>query len=288
MTKQILVFLVCLLGGFCSAGISAQTLEVRGTVTDRQNEPIPGTNVLVRGTTVGTFTDIDGHFSIVTAPDAVLEFSSIGFLDKSVKINGNAYIDVVLENDMESIEETVVIAYGTASKASVTGALSSVKTDDLLKSPVTSVTNMLAGSLPGVSAVQTSGQPGRDAATIYIRGSGSLDNSLASPLVLVDGVERDFSQIDPNEIESISVLKDASSTAVFGVRGANGVILVTTRRGLEGKPRISVSTSVGIQQPISLVEQTGSYEYARFWNIKQELDGVTNRRLYFSREAVEA
>ena len=98
MTKQILVFLVCLLGGFCSAGISAQTLEVRGTVTDRQNEPIPGTNVLVRGTTVGTFTDIDGHFSIVTAPDAVLEFSSIGFLDKSVKINGNAYLDVVLEN----------------------------------------------------------------------------------------------------------------------------------------------------------------------------------------------
>lgn len=288
MTKQILVFLVCLLGGFCSAGISAQTLEVRGTVTDRQNEPIPGTNVLVRGTTVGTFTDIDGHFSIVTAPDAVLDFSSLGFLDKSVKINGNAYLDVVLENDMESIEETVVIAYGTASKASVTGALSSVKTDDLLKSPVTSVTNMLAGSLPGVSAVQTSGQPGRDAATIYIRGSGSLDNSLASPLVLVDGVERDFSQIDPNEIESISVLKDASSTAVFGVRGANGVILVTTRRGLEGKPRISVSTSVGIQQPISLVEQTGSYEYARFWNIKQELDGVTNRRLYFSREAVEA
>ena len=288
MTKQILVFFVCLLGGFCITGISAQTLEVKGTVTDALKEPIPGANVLVRGTTVGTFTDIDGHFSIMTTPDAVLDISSLGFLDKSIKVDGRTVLDVILENDTESIEETVVIAYGTASKATVTGALSSVQTDDLLKSPATSVTNMLAGSLPGLSAVQTSGQPGKDAATIYIRGSGSLDNSLATPLVLVDGVERDFSQIDPNEIESISVLKDASSTAVFGVRGANGVILVTTRRGLSGKPRVSVSTSLGLQQPISLVKQTGSYEFARFWNMKQELDGVTNKKLYFSREAVEA
>ena len=192
MTKQILVFFVCLLGGFCITGISAQTLEVKGTVTDALKEPIPGANVLVRGTTVGTFTDIDGHFSIMTTPDAVLDISSLGFLDKSIKVDGRTVLDVILENDTESIEETVVIAYGTASKATVTGALSSVQTDDLLKSPATSVTNMLAGSLPGVAAVQTSGQPGKDAATIYIRGSGSLDNSLATPLVLVDGVERDL------------------------------------------------------------------------------------------------
>ena len=288
MTKQILVFILCLLGCVCGTGAYAQTIEVRGVVTDSQKEPVPGTNVLIQGTSTGTFTDIDGHFTIETAPDAVLEFSTIGFHDKSVKVAGRSVLDVVLENYSESIQETVVIAYGTASKATVTGALTSVQTDDLLKSPATSVTNMLAGNLPGVSAVQTSGQPGKDAATIYIRGSGSLDNSLATPLVLVDGVERDFSQIDPNEIESISVLKDASSTAVFGVRGANGVILVTTRRGLSGKPQISVSTSLGLQQPISLVEQTGSYEFARFWNIKQELDKVTNKKLYFSPEAVEA
>ena len=288
MTKQILVFFVCLLGVFSSAGISAQPIEVRGIVTDGLRVPVPGAHVLVKGTDVGTFTDIDGQFSITTAPDAVLEFSFLGFRTKSVKLNGKAVLDVILENDAENIEETVVIAYGTSSKATVTGALSSVQTDDLLKSPATSVTNMLAGNIPGVSAVQTSGQPGKDAATIYIRGSGSLNNSLAAPLVLVDGVERDFAQIDPNEIESISVLKDASSTAVFGVRGANGVILVTTRRGLSGKPKVSVSTSVGLQQPISLVHQTGSYEYARFWNMKQELDGVTNKKLYFTREAVEA
>ena len=288
MTKQLLVFFVCLLGGICSTGISAQNIEVRGKVTDDRMEPIPGANVMIQGTTVGTFTDIDGNYAIMTDPEAVLEISSIGFMDRSVNVSGRTVLDVVLESDMESIEETVVIAYGTKSKATITGAMSSVGTEELLKSPAVSVTNMLAGNLPGVSAVQTSGQPGKDAATIYIRGSGSLNNSLAAPLVMVDGVERDFSQIDPNEIESISVLKDASSTAVFGVRGANGVILVTTRRGLSGKPKVSVSTSVGLQQPISLVEQTGSYEFARFWNIKQQLDGVTNRKLYFSREAVEA
>ena len=288
MIKQLLVFIVCLFGGLGLTGISAQNIEVKGKVTDNRMEPIPGANVMIQGPTVGTFTDIDGNYAIMTDAKSVLEFSSIGFMDRSINVSGRSVLDVVLESDTESIEETVVIAYGTKTKATITGALSSVGTEDLLKSPATSVTNMLAGSLPGVSAVQTSGQPGKDAATLYIRGSGSLDNSLAAPLVMVDGVERDFSQIDPNEIESISVLKDASSTAVFGVRGANGVILVTTRRGLSGKPKVSVSTSVGLQQPISLVEQTGSYEYARFWNIKQKLDGVTNRKLYFTREAVEA
>ena len=285
MIERLLFFFALILG---SIGTYAQTMEVRGRVTDDRMEPIPGVNVLIKGSTAGTFTDVDGNYTIMTVPDAVLKFSSLGFLDKSVKVGGRTVLDVVLSGDTESLEETVVIAYGTRSKASVTGALASVGTEELLKSPAVSVTNMLAGNIPGVSAVQTSGQPGKDAATLYIRGSGSLDNSLAAPLVLVDGVERDFSQIDPNEIESISVLKDASSTAVFGVRGANGVILVTTRRGLSGKPKISVSTSVGLQQPISLVEQTGSYEFARFWNIKQELDGVTNRKLYFTREAIEA
>ena len=217
MTKQLLVFFVCLLGGICSTGISAQNIEVRGKVTDDRMEPIPGANVMIQGTTVGTFTDIDGNYAIMTDPEAVLEISSIGFMDRSVNVSGRTVLDVVLESDTESIEETVVIAYGTKSKATITGAMSSVGTEELLKSPAVSVTNMLAGSLPGVSAVQTSGQPGKDAATIYIRGSGSLNNSLAAPLVMVDGVERDFSQIDPNEIESISVLKNRSQSAPFHI-----------------------------------------------------------------------
>ena len=268
--------------------LHAQRITVKGTVTDKFSEPVPVANVQVKGTSTGTFTDIDGNFEIVVDANAALVFSSIGFKDKEVQVKGLAVLNVILEDDSESLEETVVIAYGTKSKATITGALSSVQTEDLIKSPVSSVTNMLAGNIPGVASVQSSGQPGKDAAAIYIRGCGSLDNSLASPLVLVDGVERDFTQIDPNEIESISVLKDASSTAVFGVRGANGVILVTTRRGSEGKPHISFSASGGIQQPISLVEQTGSYEYARFWNIKKQLDGVTDPKMYFTREQVEA
>lgn len=286
--KQLKVFLVCMIGCFVSQILSAQTLTIKGVVTDSYAEPIPGVNVVVKGTVTGTFTDVDGNYKITADSKSVLEFSSLGFLAQEVSVGGRAVINVVLESDTESLEETVVVAYGTATKATITGALSSVTTDDLLKSPATSVTNMLAGSMPGVASVQSSGQPGKDAATIYIRGCGSLNNSLAAPLVMVDGVEREFSQIDPNEIESISVLKDASSTAVFGVRGANGVILVTTRRGSEGKPKISVSSSAGLQQPISLVEQTGSYEFARFWNIKKSLDGVTDQKQYFSREAVEA
>lgn len=285
MKKQLLVFLLCCLSIQC---LCAQDFTVKGVVTDNQGEPIPGANVMVKGTTTGTFTDIDGNFVLETEPAAVLEISSIGFQTKTVAVNGKAIIEVILESDSESLEETVVIAYGTKSKATITGALSSVDTEDLMKSPTASVTNMLAGSMPGVASVQSSGQPGKDAAAIYIRGCGSLNDNLASPLVLVDGVERDFTQLDPNEIESISVLKDASSTAVFGVRGANGVILVTTRRGSSGKPQISVSTSAGLQQPISLVEQTGSYEYARFWNMKKQLDGETNPKLYFTPEQVEA
>ena len=286
--KQLKVILVCISVCLAWQPAIAQKLTVKGVVTDEYSEPIPGVNVMIKGTVTGTFTDVDGNYFLDASPDAVLEFSSLGFLTKQVNVNGQTVLNVVLDSDTESLEETVVVAYGTASKTTITGALSSVNTDELLKSPATSVTNMLAGSMPGVASVQSSGQPGKDAATIYIRGCGSLNNSLAAPLVMVDGVEREFSQIDPNEIESISVLKDASSTAVFGVRGANGVILVTTRRGASGKPQISVSSSVGLQQPISLVEQTGSYEYARFWNIKKQLDGVTDPKQYFTKEAVEA
>lgn len=266
-----------------------QTFSVKGKVVDPLDEGIPGVNIMVKGTTIGTITDFDGNYSIeVPNKDAVLFFSFIGYINQEIKVKNQRVINVILKDDSQALEEVVVVAYGTKSKATITGALSSVETKELLKSPVASVTNALAGSLPGVSSVQTTGQPGKDAASIYVRGCGSLNSSMSAPLVLVDGVERDFSQIDPNEIESISVLKDASSTAVFGVRGANGVILVTTRRGREGKPQISVSSSLGLQQPISLVKQTGSYEYAKFWNIKKEMDGITDKKQYFTPEQIEA
>lgn len=279
----LLLLTISLLHGFDAY---AQNVTVSGQVTDETyKEGVIGVSVFVRGTSTGVITDLDGHYEISVPQGSTLVFSCIGYADQEVTVNSQQVINIVLKENTEFLEETVVVAYGTASKATITGALSSIDNTELVKSPVASVTNVLAGSVPGVSSVQGSGQPGADAATIYVRGAGSLSDASSSPLVLVDGVERDFSQIDPNEIESISVLKDASSTAVFGVRGANGVILVTTRRGESGKPSISVSSSVGLQQPVATVEPVGSYEYALFYNIKQDMDGSTSK---FSKEAIEA
>lgn len=267
-----------------------QAIIIKGRVIDTQKESIPGVNVSVKGTTIGTITDLDGRYQIsVPNQKAILVFSFVGYTNQEIPVGKKTVLNITLMDDTQNLEEVVVVAYGTKSKASITGALSSVNTKELLqKAPVASISNVLAGALPGVASVQSTGQPGRDAATIYVRGAGSLSNAASKPLILVDGVERDFSQIDPNEIESLSVLKDASSTAVFGVRGANGVVLITTRRGTKGRPTINVSTSLGLQQPISLAHQTSSYEYARFWNMKQDADNVPNKALYFTPEQIEA
>lgn len=267
-----------------------QGITVTGTVTDGvMNTGFPGATVTVKDTAIGQVTDLDGKYTItVPSTESVLVFSFLGYAEQEVVVGNRTVIDVTLLEDSEAVEEVVVIAYGTQNKGLVTSAISSVNTKELVKSPAASVTNMLAGAMPGVSAVQTTGQPGADAASIQVRGSGSLTSGLSSPLVLVDGVEREFSQIDPNEIESISVLKDASSTAVFGVRGANGVILVTTRRGSEGTPTINVSSSLGIQQPISLVQQVGSAEYAEFWNLRTTMDNNATGTNYFTPEQIEA
>lgn len=275
---------------YASFAETMQGIKITGKVIDTLNEGIPGANIAVKGnSTLGTIADANGNFTIdVPDREAILVVSFIGYATQEIVVGNKKNITVTLIEDTQNLEEVVVIAYGTKTKATITGALSTIDNKELIKSPVASVTNVLAGALPGVSSVQSTGQPGRDAASIYVRGCGSLNNGRAKPLILVDGIERDFSQIDPNEIESISVLKDASSTAVFGVRGANGVVLVTTRRGTTGKPSISVRTSLGLQQPISLVEQTGSYEFARFWNMKKEADGITDPKLYFTREQVEA
>lgn len=266
------------------------SITIKGRVMDEmQKEPIPGVNVKVKGSTLGTITDFNGNFNLVVpSKNSVLVVSFIGYVTQEIVVGNQRTININLKENAQKLDEVVVIAYGSQDKGLVTSAISSIDNKELIKSPVASITNILAGTLPGVSSVQTTGQPGNDAANIYVRGVGTLDDAMSKPLIMIDGVEREFSQIDPNEIESISILKDASSTAVFGVRGANGVILVTTRRGKQGKAKISVSTSLGLQQPISLVEQTGSYEYARFWNIKKKQDGITNEKLYFTPEQIEA
>ena len=228
-------------------GVSfAQNLfKVQGCVTDEQNEPLIGATVQTIDKSKGTITDSSGNYVLSGVPKgSTLVFSYVGYKSKEAKATSTS-LNVVLESDDEMLDEVVVIGYGQQRKVTLTGSVSNVGGKELLKSPAASLGNTLSGKLPGLQSVQYTGVPGADDPVIRIRGVGSFNS--AEPLVLVDGVEREFSQIDPNEVQDISILKDASATAVFGVRGANGVILVTTRRGEMGKPTITLTTSVGVQ-----------------------------------------
>lgn len=260
----------------CSAVWSFAQVYVIGRVLDESEEPVIGAAVQVKGTSVGTITDLDGGFqvSVNDLKKSVLVVSYLGYEPKEVPLNGRKIVEVVLSESSTQLEEVTVVAYGVQKKETLTGAISSVKTDELLVSPNASVANTLAGKMTGVSSVQSTGQPGSEDPKLFVRGVGSLTEGGGAPLILVDGVERSFFQMDPNEIESISVLKDASATAVFGVRGANGVILVTTRRGEEGKTKISLSSSVGIQTIAKWVDLADSYTYAMMYNERDRNDGL--------------
>ncbi len=281
---------MCLtLGLWCLPAGAQKGITVNGSVVDADGLPVIGAGVTLKGTTTGVAADMDGKFTLtVPGETAVLEVSALGYVTEEVKVGKQRNITVVLRDDTQSIEATVVVAYGTQTKATVTGALTSIDSKALVKAPVADVTNVLAGQMPGVSTVQESGQPGEDYARIYIRGVSSLSDDASTPLILVDGVERPMNTVDPNEIESLSILKDAASTAVFGVRGANGVIIITTKRGEAGKPKISVSSITGVQVPMSYITQSSSYDFARYYNVYQQNDGKTDPSLYFSREAIEA
>ena len=222
-----------------SIGASAQDkITVTGTVVDGTGETIIGASVMEVGTTNGTVTDFDGNFKLqVKNANAQIRISYIGFTTKTVKVSSNP-MQITIEEDDKTLTEVVVVGYGAQKKESVIGAISQVSSKDLLSTPTANVTQAIAGKIPGVVTTQTSGAPGMDDASINIRGRATFAGD-GSPLVMVDGVERPFSQVAPDDIESISVLKDASATAVYGVRGANGVILVTTKRGKEMKPEVS-------------------------------------------------
>lgn len=263
----------------------AQTLTVQGCVTDEQNEPLVGVSVQTKDKKVGTVTDIDGNYVLSgIRQGTVLVFSYVGYQPKEATVK-SATLDVVLAESQELLDELVVIGYGQQRKVTMTGSVANVAGKELLKSPAASLGNALTGKLPGLQSVQYTGVPGADDPVIRIRGIGSFNS--AEPLVLVDGVERAFSQIDPNEVQDISILKDASATAVFGVRGANGVILVTTRRGEIGKPTVSVSISAGLQQISRFLEPANSYEYATAYNHAQEVEGVDPSGWKYSQEAIQ-
>ncbi len=233
--------------GYEKSTDAKQQLRITGKVTDTSGEPMPGVNVLVKGTTIGVATSIDGEFTInIPNEEAVIVFSFIGYIEQQIVVGDRRSITVTLQEDSKQIEEVVVVGYGTQKKESVVGAISQIGTEELIRSGVPNVTNAIAGKLSGVLTIQQTGEPGNDDSEIVIRGLSSWNGS--QPLVLVDGVERDFRDLDPNEIASFSVLKDASATAVFGAKGANGVLIVTTKRGTEGKAKLSFSASTGVEQ----------------------------------------
>lgn len=248
-----------------------QSNEVEGVVKDASGEPIIGATVRVVGTKIATVTDLDGNFKIKAKSGQSLQFTYVGCKPKIVKV-GRGSIAVTLEDDSQVLKDVQVVAYGVQKKVTVTGAISNINGSELTKVPTGSINNMLSGVVPGLSSVQYSGEPGADAATILVRGQATTNNS--SPLIQVDGVERDFNDIDPSEIESITVLKDASATAVFGVRGANGVILVTTKRGKEGKAKISANTSMSVIVPTDPIKLANAYEYASYYNMQKLNDGA--------------
>ena len=283
LVRKLIVGLLCICSFTATFG---QNATVSGVVKDDTGEPVIGAGVLVKGTTSGTITDVEGHFSF-RADDlnGTLVVSFVGMETQEIPMKGKGSFNVVLKSSNTLLDEVQVVAYGAQKKITLTGSISSVNTDELLKVPTASIGNMLSGVLSGVSSVQSSGQPGGDDPDVFIRGISTLNATNAKPLYLVDGVERSFFQIDPNEIENITILKDASSTAVFGVRGANGVIIVTTKRGKEGKAKINASFSYGIQAPTRMPEFVNSYDYATFLNEAYTNDGKDPK---FTPESVEA
>ena len=231
-------------------------------------ELIAGANIMIKGTTIGTLSDADGNFilNIPKEEPATLVVSFIGYFSKEIAVGNKDNITIEMQIKAEELEEVQVVAYGAQKKVTITGAISSIDTKSLVKSPSASVGNILAGAVSGVSSVQVSGRPGGEDPEIFVRGTGSLSVDASRPLILVDGVERSFFQMDPNEIENITVLKDASATAVFGVKGANGVILVTTRRGEKGKASISVTSSAGLTHSIRHLDIVDSYNHALLYS----------------------
>lgn len=260
--------------------VPQQKGRILGTVVDAKGDPVIGASVKVAGTKQGTITDANGVFRIQAPLGAKLTISSIGYETTTVPID-KTELKVTMNDNARQLGEVQVVAYGTQKKVTVTGAISSLDGDKLLQTSTGSISNILSGQVPGLQSVQWSGKPGADGATLYIRGMATFNDS--SPLVQVDGVEQqnfDFNQMDPNEVESITVLKDASATAVFGVKGANGVILITTKRGQEGKTKINASTSVSFVVPTNIVKLANSYQYASYYNELNKNDGGTGK--YFS------
>lgn len=236
---------------------------ISGVIVDESGESLIGATVMEKGTKNGSLTNIDGRFSLSVSPNAILEISYIGYQKTEIKISKQMHI--VLHPSVANLDEVVVVGYGTQKKVSVIGSVASIDRKDLLKSSSPNLSSALAGKLPGLTTIQTSGEPGNDNVTMYLRGAATTNGT--SPLIMVDGVQTESMRaIDPNEIANISILKDASATAVFGVRGANGVIMITTRRGEKGNAKVSGTVEYSLQQIAFKPKRLNSWDWVRLRN----------------------
>lgn len=259
-----------------SIGIIAQNVTITGNVIDQNQIPIIGGNIIEKGTNNGTVTDIDGNFTLTVPQGATLQVSYIGYITNEVQVGNQTTLQIVLREDMQALDEVVVVGYGTQQKVNLTGAVARIGEKELESRPIQNVSSALQGLVSGLTVMSGQGRPGQDGATLRIRGTGTLNT--ASPYILIDGVESGtMNSLDPNDIESISVLKDASSAAIYGSKASNGVILITTKRGKAGTPRVSYNGFYGIQRATELTERLSSYDYARLYNQALINDGNNPR-----------
>lgn len=246
--------------------------KIKGVVKDSQGEAVIGANVVVKGTSNGCITDLNGQFTLEIADKAILAVSYIGYLPQEIATEQKSDFNVLLKEDAQALEEVVVVGYGIQKKVNLTGAISNIKSDLLENRTASNPVNMLTGNVAGVTIVQNAGQPGADGAALRVRGVGTLGNSDA--MVIVDGVESSMSNVNPSDIENISVLKDAASSSIYGVRAANGVILITTKKGSIGKPVIRYDSYLGWQQASRMPKYLDSYGYGTLINEAYKNDGL--------------
>lgn len=277
----------------CTLPSLGQGFTITGTVTDENREGLPGATIQEKGTVNGTVTDINGEFTLnVTDPNGTLIFSYLGFITEEVAINNRSTINQLMVTDIKSLQEIVVVGYGTQKKVNVTGAVSTVNPEAITDLPVANSLNLLQGQMAGVQITLPGGQPGADQGIIRVRGAGSIGTDANNinknnPLILIDGLQStltDFGNLNPNEIENISVLKDAASASIYGARAANGVVLITTKKGTSGKPKITFGTFHGVQEATVLPEFVNSWEYAE---LKNEARANAGRPDYFTQETID-
>ena len=250
--------------------------QVKGKVSDANGMPIPGVTVLEKGTTNGVITDAGGMYqiNIRTGQTGVLVFSFVGMKSQEIQVGGRTTIDVVLREETQALDEVVVVGYGTQKKESMVASIATISNAEIVQSPTSNLSVGLAGKMPGLTIMFKDGELGRENIQTFIRGQATLNTT--NPLILVDGVEREINTIDPYDIESISILKDASATAVFGVRGANGVILVTTKKGIAGKTQITANANYSLQKPTRLPEPMNAIDYMTTRNEVVKMDNPNN------------